>query len=80
MVTRLIAHDNVSSQPHLQELLKAQGIEATQATISRDLEELGAVKIRIAGETRSMQLQNMHQLELLHLINCVASWPNGLLK
>ena len=49
MVTRLIAHDNVSSQPHLQELLKAQGIEATQATISRDLEELGAVKIRIAG-------------------------------
>ena len=49
MVTRLIAHDNVVSQPHLQELLKAQGIEATQATISRDLEELGAVKIRIAG-------------------------------
>ena len=48
MVTRLIAHDNVCSQPHLQELLKAQ-IEATQATISRDLEELGAVKIRIAG-------------------------------
>ena len=49
MVTRLIAQDNVSSQPHLQELLKEQGIEATQATISRDLEELGAVKIRIAG-------------------------------
>ena len=34
MVTRLIAHDNVSSQPHLQELLKEQGIEATQATIA----------------------------------------------
>ena len=37
------------SQPHLQEMLKDQGIEATQATISRDLEELGAVKIRVAG-------------------------------
>jgi transcriptional regulator of arginine metabolism len=33
----------------LQEMLKDQGIEATQATISRDLEELGAVKIRVAG-------------------------------
>ena len=30
-------------------MLKDQGIEATQATISRDLEELGAVKIRVAG-------------------------------
>ena len=30
-------------------MLKGQGIEATQATISRDLEELGAVKIRVAG-------------------------------
>jgi len=39
----------VCSQPHLQEMLKDQGIEATQATISRDLEELGAVKIRVAG-------------------------------
>jgi transcriptional regulator of arginine metabolism len=30
-------------------MLKDQGIEATQATISRDLEELGAVKSRVAG-------------------------------
>ena len=49
IITRLIARENVCSQPHLQEMLKDQGIEATQATISRDLEELGAVKIRVAG-------------------------------
>jgi transcriptional regulator of arginine metabolism len=49
IITRLIAKENVCSQPHLQEMLKDQGIEATQATISRDLEELGAVKIRVAG-------------------------------
>jgi transcriptional regulator of arginine metabolism len=49
IITRLIAQENVASQPHLQEMLKDQGIEATQATISRDLEELGAVKIRVAG-------------------------------
>ena len=49
IITRLIAQENVCSQPHLQEMLKEQGIDATQATISRDLEELGAVKIRVAG-------------------------------
>jgi transcriptional regulator of arginine metabolism len=49
IITRLIAQENVCSQPHLQEMLKDRGIEATQATISRDLEELGAVKIRVAG-------------------------------
>lgn len=49
LISRLIGQQNISSQPQLQELLKDQGIEATQATISRDLEELGAVKIRVAG-------------------------------
>lgn len=49
MVSRLIAQHHVASQPELQELLAQQGIDATQATISRDLEELGAVKVRVAG-------------------------------
>jgi len=39
----------VSSQAQLVELLAADGIVATQATVSRDLEELGAVKVRIPG-------------------------------
>ena len=48
-ITRLIAAGKVTSQPQLQGMLARRGIEATQATISRDLEELGAVKVRIAG-------------------------------
>ena len=48
-IARLIASSEVSSQPQLQRLLAAEGIEATQATVSRDLEELGAVKVRVAG-------------------------------
>ena len=39
----------MSSQAQLVELLAADGIVATQATVSRDLEELGAVKVRIPG-------------------------------
>jgi transcriptional regulator of arginine metabolism len=39
----------VSSQTQLVQLLEAEGVVATQATVSRDLEELGAVKVRIPG-------------------------------
>jgi transcriptional regulator of arginine metabolism len=46
MISRLIEQQAVSSQPQLQALLRKKKIEATQATISRDLEELGAVKVR----------------------------------
>ena len=48
-ITKLIAKHQVSNQPQLQTLLTKNGIDATQATISRDLEELGAIKVRIAG-------------------------------
>lgn len=41
----LIAHD-VRSQSDLVDLLGAEGIEVTQATVSRDLVELGAVRLR----------------------------------
>jgi transcriptional regulator of arginine metabolism len=49
LISRLIGQEDIANQPQLQELLREQGIEATQATISRDLEELGAIKIRVAG-------------------------------
>ena len=49
LIVRLISQETVASQPQLQELLRDHGIEATQATLSRDLDELGAVKIRIPG-------------------------------
>lgn len=48
-IMRIIGSRHVSSQPELRQLLSSQGIEATQATISRDLDEIGAVKIRVAG-------------------------------
>jgi transcriptional regulator of arginine metabolism len=48
-VARLLAEHEVTSQPQLVELLAAGGIVATQATVSRDLEDLGAVKVRLPG-------------------------------
>jgi transcriptional regulator of arginine metabolism len=48
-IAKLLEAEAVLSQSHLVELLAKEGVEATQATVSRDLEEIGAVKVRIAG-------------------------------
>ena len=45
-IAELIAAAPVTSQTQLAALLAENGIEVTQATLSRDLEELGAVKLR----------------------------------
>ena len=45
-IIALLSARQVSSQTELATLLGQEGIEVTQATLSRDLEELGAVKLR----------------------------------
>jgi transcriptional regulator of arginine metabolism len=45
-IVELVAHCVVHSQTELAALLAGEGIEVTQATLSRDLDELGAVKLR----------------------------------
>jgi transcriptional regulator of arginine metabolism len=49
LVARLLGDNAISSQDQLVELLGREGIAATQATVSRDLEEIGAVKVRVPG-------------------------------
>jgi transcriptional regulator of arginine metabolism len=44
-IVELLARRRVGSQAALQELLADDGFEVTQATVSRDLDELGAVKV-----------------------------------
>lgn len=48
-VARLLEEHRVTNQAHLVELLAADGIEVNVSTVSRDLEELGAIKVRIPG-------------------------------
>ena len=48
-VARLLSDHSVTSQGQLVELLAAEGVAATQATVSRDLEDLGAIKVRVGG-------------------------------
>ena len=48
-IAKLVARHAVTNQPQLVDLLAGEGITATQATVSRDLEDLGAVKVRVPG-------------------------------
>lgn len=48
-IARLIGRHAVTNQPQLVEMLADDGIAATQATVSRDLDDLGAVKVRVPG-------------------------------
>lgn len=45
-IAELIAESAVNSQIQLAELLEAEGIAVTQGTLSRDLQDLGAVRVR----------------------------------
>ena len=48
-IAQILEASAVTSQGQLVELLAAAGVSATQATVSRDLEEMGAVKVRVPG-------------------------------
>lgn len=45
-IVELVTSMGIRSQTELAKLLAGEGIEVTQATLSRDLDELGAVKLR----------------------------------
>jgi transcriptional regulator of arginine metabolism len=49
LVARLIEQHRVQNQAQLVDLLAAENVVATQATVSRDLDELGAIKVRVPG-------------------------------
>src|SRR5690606_6144056 len=49
MITAMLARQEVRSQVELAEVLAGEGLTTTQATLSRDLVELRAVKVRGAS-------------------------------
>ena len=49
LIVRLLAEHSVASQQQLVDLLEAEQVTATRATVSRDLDGLGAVKVRVPG-------------------------------
>ena len=52
IIRELIEQDSITSQEQLRTRLRARGIDATQATLSRDIRELGLVKRAADGAYR----------------------------
>ena len=76
-VARLLAEHAVSSQTQLVDLLAAEGVASTQATVSRDLEDLGAIKVRVGGgETvyAIPELPSEQRAPLDHLRRVFSEW------
>ena len=51
LIERLLAERSVGDHSELVEFLAVEGVEASQASVIRDLDELGAVKLRAGGRT-----------------------------
>ena len=51
-ILEIVDRDAISSQEQLRERLRAKGIEATQATLSRDIRDLGLIKRPVEGAYR----------------------------
>jgi transcriptional regulator of arginine metabolism len=45
-ILRIVAEQAISTQTELAEALRGEGLEAVQTTVSRDIAELGLVKVR----------------------------------
>lgn len=76
-IARLLESGPVTNQAQLVALLAAEGIEATQTTVSRDLEELGAVKVRLPGGESAYALAELPTRQIVpseHLRRVLGEW------
>ena len=77
VVARLLERHAVASQTMLVQLLADEGVTATQATVSRDLEELGAVKVRLPGGESAYALPELPVQQVApadHLRRVLGEW------
>jgi transcriptional regulator of arginine metabolism len=76
-IAKLLADHAVTSQTQLADLLAAEGIAATQATVSRDLEDLGAIKVRVPGGETVYAIPELPRAQIApedHLRRVLGEW------
>jgi transcriptional regulator of arginine metabolism len=61
LVSRLVTTESIESQAQLRRLLNHAGHDVTQATISRDLESIGAIKSR-DGDVARYRIQDPDEI------------------
>ena len=76
-IAQLLEKHAVTSQAQLVELLAGEKVVATQATVSRDLEEMGAVKVRVPGGETVYAIPELPTQQLApqdHLRRVLGDW------
>ncbi len=76
-IAKLLESQPVTNQAQLVALLSAEGIEATQTTVSRDLDDLGAIKVRLPGGDTAYALPELPTQQLApedHLRRVLGEW------
>ena len=76
-IAKLLSDNAVTSQGQLVDLLGTEGIAATQATVSRDLEDLGAIKVRVPGGETVYAIPELPKAQLApedHLRRVLGEW------
>jgi transcriptional regulator of arginine metabolism len=77
LVGKLIEQHVVHNQAQLVELLADEGVVATQATVSRDLDDLGAIKVRVPGGETAYALPALPSEQFVpedHLRRVLGDW------
>lgn len=80
-ITKLLEENQVTNQTQLVELLATDGIEVNQATVSRDLEELSAVKVRVPGGETAYAIPELPHDQVStddHLRRVLGDWVAGI--
>ncbi len=69
LILRLIKEYEISTQEELRDLLVENGFSVTQATVSRDINELRLIKVQgEKGQKYAFNDQNSHNLNKFHTI------------
>lgn len=77
-IADLIRSDALASQDQLAERLAGLGYAVTQATISRDLDQLGAVKVRRSGRVSYALPEQMQSAAGPRLTSVLRDWGRSI--
>ncbi|MBI2705305.1 MAG: arginine repressor [Actinobacteria bacterium] len=77
LIAKLIEQHRIQNQAQLVELLAGENVLATQATVSRDLDEMGAIKVRVQGGESAYALPELPKEQYApedHLRRVLGDW------
>jgi transcriptional regulator of arginine metabolism len=77
-ILRLVREQEISTQQELAEALRAQGYDVVQTTVSRDIGELGLVKVRGESGKLVYAVGENGQRRHAHLEEALRHWALGL--